>query len=1186
MRKMKNPFDFANLLSGGFATVFLCCIFPFLVPEARALPFAQNRVSLCSKGKTLEEVFKEISRKTGLFFVYNTSAVDVSLRIDAEISDAGIEAALDEVFKHTSYGYKLVENYILVSPGKRKPQERIFSGRVTDEDGNVLPGVTVRIKGVAEGVITDEKGEFSIKTNAAKEVVLVFSFIGKKTLEIKATEDYMHIRLQTLVENMADVVVTGYYEIEKRKLSSSVFTIKGSEVAEGAALGLDHMLQAKIPGLAVLGSSSTPGAATKIRIRGTSSISGNREPLWVVDGFIVEDPVPISTEELNNLDNVNLIGNAVSGINPEDIDRIDILKDASSTAIYGVKAANGVIVITTKKGRFGKPRISYNTYLTLSERPEYDGLNLMNSKERVDVSKEIEERGLVFGFRPANVGYEGLLDDLYTRKITYEEFLDKVRRIESVNTDWFDLLYHTAFSRKHNVTISGASSNINYYFSGSYNDIPATLRKTGIKQWTGLMKLGINMPYDIKIQLQSRVSFSDKDYLHPSVSPYQYAYKTSRAIPAFEENGEYSFYNKEVGRGDPLVYNILNERDHTGNKVNSDTYNFNLNLLWKPVEDLRLSIQAGLSYSNTAEKKWFSENSYRAARLRTYNANLIAPFAPWQTEVAELPYGGGLTTSSTKSKFYTLRFQTDYKKRSDTGHEFVVVGGVEARSTKYDGLRSTQFGYLPERGHTFIDISPITWPKYQKLLSAHPDEVTDMLTRFMSFYGSFTYAYVSRYIVNFNLRSDGSNKFGQDRRYRFLPVWSVSGRWNLHNEAFFRDILCVSTLSFRGSYGVQGNVSPEQTPRLITSVKGLDGVSVEYIQRLKYLPNHDLRWEKTYSFNVGTDFALFENRISGSLEYYRKKGRDQIVHYKVSPTSGVRSMALNAGNIENKGYELILNLIPVKSGMFTWALNINGARNVNRVVRSGIGTGYTYRDYISGRLIIDGKPVDSFYSYKFGGLNASGEPEFKDIEENEGETKEDMFKKVFTYSGRRIPLMTGGFGNTFTYGGITLSGLFSFSFGSKIRLNDLFDNVFQTLPQPQQNMSKTFVYRWRKPGDERFTDIPSLSDSPLDDVKSTGFGAKRVHEIAVNRWQMYNKSDIRVVSGNYIRLRNLSLSYKFPASLLGNTKIKTLSFKIEMKNLGLWASRRLKGQDPEQLALGGLSTPPTSSYTLGINVGF
>ncbi|MFA7134946.1 MAG: SusC/RagA family TonB-linked outer membrane protein [Bacteroidales bacterium] len=1160
----------------------------FMPNKISATQNAQDqRVTISSKSISLEQLLWEIKKQTNVKFVYGTQDIEKVTDLSINVKKEPVLNVLDIALKGTNLFYEKKDGVIYIKQQAPSTKPIIVKGIVKGADGESLPGATVMVKGTKTAVATDLNGNFTITIPKGAPRILQFSFIGMKTKEVTRINQFLEITLEddSFVISEAVVLSTGYQKIDRRLSTSSIASISGDKIQESNAISLDNMLMGKIPGMTVLNNSSTPGATTKIRIRGVSTISGNREPLWVVDGIILDDPVPLSTEEINSLDNVNLIGNAISGLNPMDIESVDVLKDASSTAIYGVRAANGVIVVTTKKGKKGEARVSYSTTLTATERPHYGNLHRMNSKERIEVSKEIEQRGLLYGFSPARVGYEGALFDLYDRIITEDEFLAKVKRMEEVNTDWFDALFRTSFSNKHNLSVSGASDKVNYYFSGAYTDANNTVKNSGLKQYNANMKLIVKLSEKVTANIQLRGSIAKKTYLHSSISPYQYGYNTSRAISLYNQDGELEYYNMRQGNQQQLVYNILNEIDNSEKTINNSSLNFISNLEWRITPELRVSGTLGLNNSDTQEKEWFSERSYYAANLRNLNYGTkfpsMDPESPFVKTQCKLPYGGGLNSNNTNNFSYTARAQVDYRTTLNNHHEISGAAGTETRSSKYAGIRSNQFGYMPDRGEKFIAIDPAFWPQYNNMLLANPNVVTNRLTNVASFYGIATYSYKHRYIINFNIRADGSNKFGQDKSARFLPIWSLSGKWNIYNESFMRDIGWMNELAIKGSYGVQGNVSDDQTPSLIIEGGPLETLSQEYLSYLSKLPNPMLKWEKTKAYNVAAEFSLFKNRVSGTVEYYYKKGHDQIISKKVSPTTGMTSMSLNAGDITNKGYELIVNVIPVRTDKFTWSFSVNGAKNTNSVVKSGVKDDYSYLEYLNGTAILEGVPINTFYSYKYGGLDINGFPTFLDTEENEGETKESMYNKVFALSGSRIPDIQGGIGTMFKYQNWSVNLFFSYSIGSKIRLNNLYSDSGQILPQPQQNMSDEFVNRWRNPGDELITNIPVLSDQ---DLRMTGSASGREIVIANNMWEMYNKSDLRVVSGDNLRLRSASLRYQLPTKFCNQIGINNASLRLEGNNLFVIASKKLNGQDPDQIALGAQASPPLPSFSLSIDI--
>ena len=1157
----------------GLLCLFILCL---------SLPLhAQNeegKININVKDASVKEVL-EVLKKYNYRLVYSTAVIDAcKKKITLDMKKATPSQVLDEIFKETNLVYKIEGNLITIKEVK-KDESLVAQGVVKDENGEPIPGVSVLIKGTVTGTATDNKGNFQLKV--AKNSALIFSFLGMETKTVFIeSEKPIQVVMKEKTNEMEEVVITGYQKINKRESTSSIVTMKAEDIIEPIGNRLDQMLQGKIPGMAVLQQSSTVGASPKIRIRGSSSIIGNREPVWVLDGIILEDPVPLDVTELNSMDNVNLIGNAISGLNPEDIERIDVLKDASATAIYGVKAANGVIVITTKRGKLGEPVLRYTTSMSLIARPTTDMMRLMNSKERVEVSEEIVNRGLqtVSGVPIGTIGYEGLIYQLWHNEITRSEFDAGVKELKEMNTDWYKLLFRNSFSHSHTLSLSGATDKVGYYFSFGFSDQQGASLKESSNRFNFMSNLDARLFHD-KLNVSLSLSASTTNGSRPYIDLYKYAFETSRSIPAYNEDGSYLFYNKTEGYETILNYNILNERDNTGRKIKNQTIDFMVDVNYKILSGLTFSGVFSLSKANTKDSEWANEKSYYITDLRGVNYGDELPTDRNFVETGcRLPYGGELKNDNTLSSTYTVRAGFNYFKRLHETHEIDVNVGSEARSVKYDGISTVQRGYLPDRGKKFVAINAAEWPLYNEWLMANPDVVMDRLTNVVSFYGTFTYTYDDRYTANFNIRTDGSNKFGQDKSTKFLPVWSAAVRWNIHNEMFFSNIQWMNLLALKGSYGVQGNVHSDQTPNLIVSMSGMDDVSKEYISSLNKLQNPYLKWEKTKSYNLALEFAFLNNRISGCAEYYLKKGEDQIITKRVSTVSGKRDVSINGGDVENKGWEFTLNGTPIKTKNFTWGLSLNMYQNYNKVTSKNQTQTYDYKDYLQGNLIMESKPLDGFYSYKFDGLDEEGLPKFKDIDEPDGISKEEMFAKAFAYSGKRVADFNGGFSTYFSFKGFTLNALFAFSVGKKVRLNNLYESTGQMLPLPQQNMSDEFVNRWRKGVNEN-TNIPALSDLSL-----AYSDMDRKYTISSNKWEMYNNADLRVVSGDFLRMRNISLSYNLPEHLYKRIGVSGVSLRLEAGNLWLWANKKLRGQDPEQMTLGSGTVPPTKSFTFGLNI--
>ena len=458
-----------------------------------ASSFSQNKkISLQADDINIIELLEEIREKSDYSYFLSDANVRNLDHISVNKKDTPVKEILEDVFEYTDYTYTMAGDVIIVkrkSVEEQGTQQEIrkkvrVKGVVKDsETGETLIGVNINITNSILGAITDVNGEFDFVLPYLQDgMKLVFSYVGFENMEvpIDPEKEMYKIQMLSVITELDDVVVTGYQVIDKRVLTSSIASVEAEELDMIGSLSVDQMLEGKATGLMITNQSSTPGAAAKVRIRGGSTFTGNQSPLWVIDGVIYEDPVPLSADEINSFDNINLIGNALTGINPQDIAKIDVLKDASATAIYGTRAANGVIVITTKRGKEGKPSLSYSGGLSVVRAPQYSDFNLMNSKERIDVSREIYENNLGFSSSYDNVdriGYEGALMNHWDGTYNFEQFQNQVSYLETLNADWFGELYRPAVKQQHSLNASGGSKNARYYFSLGYDDQQGTEKK-------------------------------------------------------------------------------------------------------------------------------------------------------------------------------------------------------------------------------------------------------------------------------------------------------------------------------------------------------------------------------------------------------------------------------------------------------------------------------------------------------------------------------------------------------------------------------------------------------------------------------------------------------------------------------------------------------------------------------------
>lgn len=1155
------------------------------------------RVTLNLKNATMADFFSAIQAQTKFYFVYNTQDLTRLEPVTMSVKEQSLKELLDTYFvsNYITYDYSR-EGVIVLKAVDQGGKLTLLSGSVLDKTNTPIPFATVAVKGSTLGTSTNDAGQWQLFVNKNESPILVFSCVGMESTEYKVhpnEPNFITVTLRTGNVTMDEVVVTGYERIDKRKMTGSVASVKGSDVMEPVGTSIDKMLQGKLAGVQVLQNTSTPGAAPKIRIRGNSTIMGNREPVWVVDGIIMEDPVKITAAELNSMDRINLIGNAISFLNPEDIDRIDVLKDVSATAIYGVKAANGVVVITTKRGKTGKASVGYSLSMSLKTRPSYRTANLMNSNERIDVSEEIARRGLLYsggGISKPKVAYEGLLQELWNKEINYDQFVSGVNELRAMNTDWFDELMRNSFSQVHNLSVSGGSDKARYYFSASVVDDKDVQKNTGLLRYTVNMNTDVNLLENLKLSVGLNASTSTIDRTHPSVDLMGYAYQTARTIKAREPNGKPYYYPAAVfDPGDGTVgyigYNIFNEMAHSGEEEKATAINLNVNLDYKIMDWLTFNGLFGYSSNDVKMEGYADDQSYYISEQRGVPYGTPIPDDPAFKNTMDIPYGGELTQNVMTQNTYNLRPTVSLQKVFGD-HYLDVQAGMELRSSKYSSSRSVRWGYLPDRGKQFVEVNLDEYRTYREKVQKNFPSLQDNLTNTVSWFGVLRYSFTDRYIANFNIRYDGSNRFGRDKSNRFLPVWSVAGRWNLHNESFMKDVEFLNTLGLKASYGAQGNVVDDQTPNMVINRGNFYANSQQYSSTLYSFPNPNLRWEKTISWQAGIEFSLFDNFVSGSFEYYDKTGKDQVVTKKLPQTGGAESVVMNGGTLKNNGWELGLTFGLIRKRDWNWDLTFNVSQNKNRVENT-VEPGNTYQSYLDGSIVLNGQTLNSFYSYRYAGLDNKGLPTFDglDFYDENGQlispTLEDAIRRALVISGQRDPKVSGGFTTGIKYKQLSLSMNFAYAMGNKVRLNNLYKEDGQQLPMPEQNWSKDFVKRWQNPGDEKFTDIPVLSD---ENLMLSNENQKYI--VGNNKWQMYNKSDLRVVSGDYLRCTSMSLTYRFGEQVYRKIYAKGLSCSLGCNNVFLIADKALNGQDPEQVGFGSRTTPPQRTWSFTFDVNF
>lgn len=1095
-------------------------------------------------------------------------------------------------------------------------QDHVVSGMVFDKTGEPLVGANVRVT-LGRKVWTaqtDSKGAYRVKLPVGTSTAglsISASYLGMKRQTKSGRSNVAHydFMLDDHSQSLGEAVVTGYGTISTREKTSAITSLKMEEILMPGMTSLEQALEGRVPDMVFMQNSGEVGATARMRIRGTSTLIGNREPLWVLDGIPLSDPVDVTNEQLNDPDYINYIGNAISGINPQDIERVDVLKDAAATALYGTRAANGVIVVTTKKGEPGPPRITYNSQLKYTARPRYSDrdIYLMNSQERVQFGQELMNLHYTFPNHMTMVGYEGAYHRFVTGQTDYNGFLAEVQRAETVNTDWFKLLTHDTFNHNHTVALSGGSETARYYASLGYNREEGVQLHHNNDRYTASLNMQTRIAKVIQANIRLNANVQKKTQLPGEIDLLGYAYGTTRALPAFNNDGSYFFYQRHaynVGTDKneqyKYAYNILNEIENAEKLYSSNGIMAALDLTYRFKTLLDLTLTTSYQRTHSDNSTWFGEKSNYAAQLR--NAEYGQAPIPGDYGLSDMPYGGVYNTGTNVNENFTLRAQANFRHALGEKKQHLLSAslGYEMNVSNTDGFSENTRGFFKSRGLKYVNMTAEEmnrFPKYASWVAHnHPTLRADKTHR-LSGYAIFSYSYGSLFSLSANTRFDASNKFGSRSNEKFLPVWSASGMLNL-KSLLLRQYDAVSDLRLRTSFGKTGNMVDNQTPNLLLRQESLDTYYGENVAKVDALPNPYLRWEQTDQWNVGVDASLFDYRLTVGVDAYYKHTKDAFDNTLVSPFNGVENYVMNGSDITNSGFSINLSAYLLKTRDWSWLVSANYSVVYNSI-NTKTANKYKIEKYLNGTAIMDGKSIGTFYSYNFIGLDPqNGLPLFDDYRDRqhllEGQPLDRIMERVGVVSGSREPNFAGSFYSTLRYQQWSLSASFNYALGNKIRKFALYKDVLDGVSS-ENNVRKEFTHRWRKPGDERHTQLPSLI-SPSDPA----FGENRYHwsaatpaatqgfeAFADNYWMMYDNSNARVVSGSYLRLSNLALRYQFSRKQLKGLPFSNLAFDAAMTNVFTLKSSALEGQDPTQSGFSlqtSLSLRP--SFTFGLRVSF
>ena len=1084
-------------------------------------------------------------------------------------------------------------------------QNMRFSGRVTDTDGAPVIGAgLICIEKNTAGTTTDLDGNFSITLPAGAKTVK-FSSVGMKELVYQLIPGHTeNVRIIMEWENteLDQVVVTGYAQTSVKRITGSVAVLNSEKFEAKAISSVDALMQGEVAGVSIKSLSGQPGTQAKITIRGSNNITGSSAPLWVVDGVPLQSESPaLSSEQLATGGFDNIFVNGIGNINPNDIESITILKDAAAAAIYGSRAANGVIVVTTKKGEAGKMRISYNNTFSWSFKPERS-LNLMNSSEKLSWEDELWNEfsaakyaasltdntviypvvGIVGQIRAGLGDFASMKGD----KAAQDKYIESLR---NVDTNWYNLLFRNSFSQGHHLSLSGGSGKSTYYVALGLNDEDGMLIHNDYRRYNVNAKMTLTPTDWARIDVGMEAARQDSKMPYSTVDPFYYAFFSNPYERAYNADGSYAadntwftlgYYN---GRGAEQVmpkngFNIIRELDSNYSKTANTNGTFRAQTDFRIIEPLHFVGLVSYSYSNNSTDKVIDKYSYSAFRDRLGSDDRS------QTNLY-----GNISQNRTNRNSYVARGHFSFNKTFAETHTVNLLAGAELRGSGSNTIFTKRYNYDPKTGTT--SLPQISGPQDEWL-----SEVEKLngeyfsKTRFASFYASADYYLGKSIVLNASFRTDGSSNFGSNKQ--FNPTWSAGAAWHIGEEAWMKKALpALSHATLRAAYGFTGDVNTSTSHLLV----------IQYLQQqyryfgdetfnlgtIPSAPNPDLGWEKTQDAKAGLDFGLWKDRLTLNTEYYYRLSTDVVTSSPVQSTTGFTHVYFNAADIMNSGIELTLNgkIIQTKdwglSAAVNFAYNYNKVLKYNPVSKSGITSKDRY---------VEGYPTGAIFSGKYAGIASdTGLYQFELRPDATISTATDLNKpdNYRYFLGTTIAPYTGGFNLSASWRQLRLSISGVYSFGCKTYENfrypasysnashsgvstETVQSQFSDLYGNHLNVEKDRTNRWTA-------------------THTTGVKYPRIYDYFDGKYNFasYNPMDSSIIdavylkNNSYLRIKSIILTYSLPGAAVKKMRMRGLSFNVSLNNF--FTFTKYDGMDPE---IPGATYPTTRSVSAGMNIEF
>lgn len=1132
--------------------------------QVSAYSYSQQ-VSVSKKNSSLNQVLHDIRQQSGYHLLYDSDLIRSKGSISVNFKSATLEEALRQTLEGQGLTFSIKDKTVLIHEANTNlttrsnvdQEARPVRGRVLSTDKQPIPGVVIALSGSNTKTQTDKDGYYTL-LNVQGSGSMTASFIGYESITAsfgaKQTEVNFTLSVKETKLDQVDVIVsTGYQKLPKERATGS-FSFVNEDKLKLTNMGSTDFakgLEGMVPGLLV-------GPTGSLEIRGASSLkSATRDVLIVVDGFPVES------------------GNFT--INPNDIQNITVLKDAAASSIWGVRASNGVIVITTKSGMptEGKAVFELSSNIRIDDMPDFSFQRPASSTDYIDFEVETIKKGWV-NFNNLGNSYYSPVTELFYKKhlgqLTDEQVEQGLNTLKSYNSmDQQNLFYRKAVQKQVNLSVRGGTEKYNFFLSSFYTDQMTTL--------VGNKNESFNLNFKNSLQVLPQLNLSlgvNSTFIKNKEPNTGYGFADNKPYLRFlDENDNYvqhasrignhllpDYYSKGYLNWD---YNPLQNMRGTTNKTNTFATRINVGAEYKIMDGLQFNSQYQTELRFINKDNLQNMDSYYVRNL----ANLWRVYdATRKVYDQKFPIGPIFDQDRNKQNSWTFRNSLNFDRQWAADHAISAIGGIELRSIFVRSNTDRYYNYSPQ-ALTVDNFNALALSTYTlNSIGGYDSYIwtpnfVERENKFFSAFANAAYTYLSKYTVSGSIRTDQSNLFGTDPRYRYQPLWSTGISWNIGREDFMQQAEFLNRLIVRATYGLNGNIG-NSSPYPIAST-GKSHLTQENMLTFTNPENQFLRPEKTATTNFGVDFALFNRRLNGSFDYYNKRSFDLLGNTLLDATTGFLSAERNTAKMTNHGLELNLTAQILKDTPFNLDVDLNLGYNKNKV-SSVIAPNKTAVTYIAGAAPIEDLPLSYLYGYRWAGLSDKGEPQIYDAEGNIRSWSQPRLTDVnaLYYAGTMIPPFHGGMFVHMHYKGFTLSPQFTFKAAHKMRLSTPRMDMYA-------GVTSDIANRWQQPGDEAFTDIPRTYNTVTANAIWTDY---------------YQKSDRWIDDASFIRLRSATLNYKLPTKWVQKV-FNEVNVSFQANNFLLW-SANAQDLDPDYVTLnsGSINFPPVKSYLFSVNLKF